>query len=91
MASRSGLEGELGVTWISGCACTVMWHSCTLLLLDHNHTVPNGQLLCHLGVRRRVTQNGCLVLETKAEGLHSTFCSHVLVLLFNNLVLSVLQ
>lgn len=51
VACRSGLEDKLGLTWNSGCACAVMWHSRTLLLLGHNHTLPIGQLLCHLGVR----------------------------------------
>jgi hypothetical protein len=41
-------------------------------------------------VRQRVAQNGCMVLEIKAEGLHSTFFSYVFVL-FHNLVLSLLQ
>lgn len=91
VACRSGLEGKLRVTWISGYACVIMWHSCTLPLLRHNHTLPIGQLLGHLGVRQRVTQNGCMVLETKAEGLRSAFCSRVFILLCNNLVLSELQ
>jgi len=67
------------------------WHSCTLHLLGHNQTLPIGQLLHHFGVRQRVTQNRCMVLETKAKGVRNTFCSHVFVLLFKNLVLSVLQ
>jgi hypothetical protein len=91
VACRSGLEGKLGVTWICGYACAIIWHSRTLPLFGHNHTLPIGQLLRHFRVRQCVSQNGCMVLETKAEGLCSTCCSHVFVLLFNNLILSVLQ
>lgn len=87
MACRSQLEGKLDETWISGYGCTVQWHSRTLPLLGHNHTLCIGQLLCHFRIRQCVSYSyGCMVLETKPDGFCSTFCSHVFVLLFNNLV-----
>jgi len=75
--------------WLCLCDRVAFMHVASLR--PQPFILPIGRLLRHFRARQHVTQNGCMVLETKAEGLCSTFWSHVFVLFCKNLVLSVLQ